>query len=60
MKKLELNEMEIIHAGWSWDACIVGAGNSVLTLGFSAAFFGGWVGVGAVALAGCVIQGAAV
>ncbi len=59
MKTLELSQMENTQAGWSWTACATGAGTSVETLGFLAAFCGGWLGVGAVAIAGCVIQGAA-
>ncbi|MCD6090347.1 MAG: hypothetical protein J7J72_02490 [Bacteroidales bacterium] len=57
MKNLDLNQMESIQGGWSWERCAVGAGTSVLAGGWVAAAAGGWLGVGILAGIGCVVQG---
>ena len=59
MKKLELNQMENVQGGWSWEGCAVGAMTTTLAAGGYAAALGGPWGVLALAVVGCVVQGAA-
>jgi len=55
MKKLDFNEMEMVNGGWSWEKCGVGAGLAIMQFGWEAAAIGGWIGVGALAGAACLI-----
>jgi hypothetical protein len=55
MKTLDFNQMENVEGGWSWESCAVGAGLFLAHGGWVAAAAGGWIGVGLLAGAGCVV-----
>ncbi len=59
MKKLELNQMENLQGGgWSWKGCA--GGGTGLAYAYSqspAVIVGGWWGLAAAAVVGCVTGG---
>jgi len=60
MKKLELNQMENLEGGFSWSGCASGGMGLAYSYGTSgAAIVGGFWGLGAAALVGCVVGGIA-
>ena len=56
MEKLEINNLENINGGWSWERCATGAATTVLGLGLAGVVGGPW-GYAALAGVGCVLQG---
>ncbi len=55
MKTLELNQMENLEGG-TWQGCAGGAvGLSYAYVNSGAAFLGGWWGLAAAAVVGCVV-----
>jgi hypothetical protein len=59
MKKLELNEMENVHDGWSWGGCAAGALTSEYEFGAEAEVLCPGAGAIGVAVIGCLFGGEA-